>query len=380
MEWQSLLATIRAKPGFERFGLPPTAAQLRAAAGEGVIVAVNVTEIECGALLLDSGGMDYLPLPLLTQADAITQTNRYLAAVYRFDDPGAPVDTTAMLDVLGWLWDAVAGPVLAHLGHIRTPKAKQDWPHVWWLPTGVLSLLPIHAAGHHDDPDTRERRAVLDRVISSYTPTAGILYQARRPVATSNGQALVVGIDNAPGQNPLLFAEAEATAVHHILNRPGPPPLLGQAATRDNVGKALHSAGWTHLACHAVADHDDPARSHLALYDGPLEVRELGQLPRIDAHLAYLSACTTATSATRLLDEPIHLASAFLLAGYQHAIGTLWPINDALARRIAERVYQQLAAGTAPAIALHQTIRRLRANPDVAARPHLWASHIHFGP
>lgn len=82
----------------------------------------------------------------------------------------------------------------------------------------------------------------------------------------------------------------------------------------------------------------------------------------------------------RLTDEAIHLASAFQLAGYRHVIGTLWPINDRLAARIAEAVYQGLASAGASgaAAALHAATRRIRdERPDF---PFHWAAHIHVGP
>ncbi|NED00616.1 CHAT domain-containing protein, partial [Streptomyces sp. SID6648] len=90
--------------------------------------------------------------------------------------------------VLEWLWDNAAGPVLGLLGHDRRPSAEADWPRVWWVPGGVLGLLPLHAAGHHTDPaDDARRRTVLDRVVSSYTPTVRALRHARR---TSGGRVL----------------------------------------------------------------------------------------------------------------------------------------------------------------------------------------------
>ena len=54
-----------------------------------------------------------------------------------------------MLDVLDWLWDAVAEPVLAVLGRTGPPSDGEPGPRVWWCPTGPLTVLPIHAAGHH---------------------------------------------------------------------------------------------------------------------------------------------------------------------------------------------------------------------------------------
>ena len=102
------------------------------------------------------------------------------------------------------------------------------------------------------------------------------------------------------------------------------------------------------------------------------------------ARLAYLSACSTArTGDTSLLDEAIHLATAFQLAGFPHVIGTLWEINDEIAVEIAEAFYAALAdpGGTLDpdraARALHHAARAQRDLQPAA--PYLWGSHIHAG-
>jgi len=47
---------------------------------------------------------------------------------------------------------------------------------VWWVGSGLLNMLPIHASGYHDSspPET-----ALDRVISSYAPSVKSLAYAR---------------------------------------------------------------------------------------------------------------------------------------------------------------------------------------------------------
>jgi CHAT domain-containing protein len=89
--------------------------------------------------------------------------------------------------------------------------------------------------------------------------------------------------------------------------------------------------------------------------------------------------------ALKRTDEVITLASAFRLAGYRHAIGTLWTISDVHAATIARHVYQELrdprsggivTSGTAAALdAAVLALRRTRLSA-----PWLWASYIHIGP
>jgi len=96
-----------------------------------------------------------------------------------------------------------------------------------------------------------------------------------------------------------------------------------------------------------------------------------------------LSACETASDGALLSDEPIHLGSALLLAGYQHVVATLWHVADHTAAQLAERFYAALSVGRLPdsqrtAYALHEATQALhRRYPD---RPYRWMSHIHIGP
>ena len=96
-----------------------------------------------------------------------------------------------------------------------------------------------------------------------------------------------------------------------------------------------------HLACHGATDLEHPAESALLIHDyrtAPLTVADVVRLRLRQAELAYLSACDTAQPGVRLLDESIHLASAFQAAGYRHVIATMWPVWDlaALTRRAVD--------------------------------------------
>ncbi|MER7589702.1 CHAT domain-containing protein [Micromonospora sp. NPDC127501] len=371
--WQELMETIRSRQGFQRFGLPPTADELRPAAAGGLIVAVSISGTGCDALILTETASDRLELPGLTEERVIEQANRILRALR--PPAGEKIDTSSMHDVLEWMWDTIAEPVLRHLGLTAPPEPGAEWPRMWWIPTGALTVLPLHAAGHHRDPASGQ--SVLDRVVSSYTPTVRMLLHAHRP-ARPPREALAVGINRTSDDRvpALHMAEREATTVHELLA--GRPPLLGERATRAAVRSALPEAAWIHLACHALSDRADPARSHLTLADGPITVGDLFEVDVPDGYLAYLSACDTATTPLSTLDEAIHIAAAFQIAGYPHTVATLWPISDLLAPDIAYRIYEAVLHGATPAHAVHRAVRDLRGrHPDA---PHRWASHVHFGP
>jgi CHAT domain-containing protein len=323
-------------------------------------VIINVSRYRCDALIVRLAGIEVCPLSRLTREEATRKAERFLAATAVDGDPDE-----ALHEVLDWLWMAVSAPVLDALG----PSPGQ----LWWMPTGVLSALPLHAAASRDPGEP----AVLDRVISSYTTTLRTLIDARtRDSAAFKAGAVIVAMTETAGAAPLPRAAAEASAIEPLLGG-HVTTLFDARATPAVVRDALRHATRAHLACHAVADLTDPASGALLLSGGRLAVRDIAALPWADRPLAYLSACTTALSEGLLADEGLHVASGFQLAGFRHVIGTLWRIDDDTAPGIAENFYRSLREGHPPAVALYNAVRGLRAQYPTS--PALWGAFVHIG-
>ncbi|MEU9671788.1 CHAT domain-containing protein [Streptomyces bobili] len=379
-EWADLLGTIRALPGFATFAQPPSHEELAELSAHGPVVVFNVSEHRGDALLLTPEGVSVQPLPGLTRDTLVEQITDFHDALETTNDPDASHGTRVVAQqrlssTLGWLWDHVTGPALTALTLDVPPDGRL--PRVWWIPGGLLGLLPVHAAGHHRDGTGR---TVIDRVVSSYAPTLQALRFARSQ-PTASGPALVIAMPttpNVPEDLPNAADEAEFLTAH----LPGSTLLTseGTAPTRQTVVELLPSHPIAHFACHGISDQADPSRSRLLLHDhqhDPFTVMALAPIRLDQAYLAFLSACETAlTTDARLLDEAIHLASAFQLAGYPHVIGTLWSIADDAAFTLTKAFYQGLPTKP-PANALHDAVRSLRDRS--AASPSLWASHIHIG-
>nr|WP_221382617.1 CHAT domain-containing protein [Actinoplanes polyasparticus] len=361
-ELDRVIEEIRTVPGHERFLMLPTGPELRRAAADGPIVLLNVHRLRSDALIVHPGGVTPVPLPAVTPAAVAEQTRRLLTAVGVLprDDPmGAREAEDEVAGVLAWLRDAIAEAVLAALGSL--PR------RLWWCPVGSLSYLPLHAA-------------VLDQVVSSYTPTVRALIRARSASPdTAPRRLAAVAMPRTPDATPLRHVAAEAAAVARHF--PGTHTVLtGPAATHRPVVAALSRATWAHLACHAVSDLAEPSRSRLLLHDhreAPLTVLDVIRLRLTGAELAYLSACSTSLTGPALPDEAIHLASAFQLAGYRHVIGTLWPVGDRVARRTAEAVYSAIDKPGDCAYALHAASLAARARRP--GSPTWWAATTHFG-
>ncbi|XVS61693.1 CHAT domain-containing protein [Actinosynnema sp. CA-299493] len=373
LRWTRLVERARALPGFARFLKP--AEDLTPAAADGPVVLFALGDERVDAVIVRADGVRAVPLPGVTRAELADRARDFLAAV----DTDLAVDDTADR-ILAWLWDVVAEPVLEALGHHGPPGPGEPWPRVWWCPSGALTFLPLHAAGHHTPGDPR---AVIDRVMSSYTTTARALRYARRErvAPTGDDRTLLVTPADAAGFAPLPGVHAEREIVVRHLSAP-PDELVGQDALRDRVLEGLGRHSRTHFACHGVTDPDSPSRNRLVLADHdetPLTVTDIIRL-RLDADLAFLSACSTARTTPTLADESIHLASAFQLAGYRHVVASSWPVHDRFAIRFTKDFYAAIGdTGTdLAALAVHRASRRLRDRVPAHAR--VWAAYIHVGP
>ena len=417
-DWDDAVDQVRRIEGFEHFLRPMPFADLRAAVSGGSVVIVNISQHGSHALVVTSATspasvppvmvMDLPDAPIST---VIQQANTLLTARNRTGDPATDwptkeEDRHAVFNVLAWSWQAITEPVLTALGHAHSPGERiEDWPRVWWCPTGPATVLPLHAAGRHPRTAMQyaaigETRALADsvagRVISSYTQTLTTLAQTRIRPSPDQVRQLAVGVPETPGYapdtSPLPAVSDELQVVARYLPTPEHAThLLGPTATRQAVTGALPNHSWLHLSCHGVQHPADASLSAFLLHDQPLTLADLTALNLDTIDLAYLAACETATGDLRLLDEALHLAGALQLAGYRHVLATMWSISDAAAPAMADITYAYLLhsapdrsiptdrpqADRAP-YALHHAVTRLRqARPD---EPLLWAPYIHLGP
>ncbi|WP_431046973.1 CHAT domain-containing protein [Streptomyces sp. P1-3] len=385
--WERLLDEIRELPGLDGFLRPPSVPELVTAAADGPVVVVNVSGYRCDALVVTAdAGIEVVPLPDLTPEAALSRAAEFVDGIDEaYGGKGVDNAVAAMRTLsgtLGWLWDTVAAPVLDRLGLDAVPRDGAPWPRLWWCPTGWLSFLPLHAAGR-GAPDSGTW--VLDRAVSSYTPTLRALVRARDGLtlgAPARPSPLVVALAETPGAARLPGASREAALLAELF--PSGRLLAGADATVEAVVQALEAHPWVHFSCHGVSELLSPSQSGLILYDGRLTVSDAAaQRPR-SPELAVLSACSTSQGGVTLPDEAVQLTSSFQLAGYPHVIGTLWTVSDKLATRLTEEFYASLAEDVArgrpidPAAALHRPVRSLRDR--YAQAPHLWAAHIHTGP
>ena len=364
-QFRKLIIRIRAQPGFHNFLLPPTAKELMAAADPDPIIVVNLSSFRCDAFLIERGQIRVLELLGLKLKEVRTRVQDL-----RSSRLGAFSNITPLLE---WLWDVVGRPCLDALA-FKNPISDDNWPHAWWVPTGLLSQLPLHAAGRYAQGSTE---TVLDRVMSSYATSVKALIYGRRhhahkPAGPRSDHALLVAMRETPGlsTNQLLpFAAAEVKMLHDLCPSLQLKPIT-PTMRKEDVLKHLPACRIFHFAGHGRSDPMEPSQSCLLLEDwksNPLTVGDLRdhRLQDSPPFLGYLSACSTgANEADRLADEGIHLVSALQLAGFRHVVGTLWEVSDQhcvdVARVLYETIRDERMTDAAVCRGLHRAVRELR--------------------
>jgi CHAT domain-containing protein len=228
----------------------------------------------------------------------------------------------------------------------------------------------------------------MDWVISSYSPTIRALHHAQAFVASSKNppsltNVLLVSMPQTPGQRNLPGTAAETQAITEILKtEPRKYQLENlQNPTRDQVVKALPNHPIAHFACHG-SYRANPSESSLLLRNSELKVLEVAGISMEHAQLAFLAACDTARhSVPQLLDENIHIAGSFQLAGYPRIVASLWKIDDEQAVEVAKNYYSIMVTTyngdlMKSARALHEALLMVKKK---VTGPATWAAYAHYG-
>ncbi|EXK38550.1 hypothetical protein FOMG_06123 [Fusarium oxysporum f. sp. melonis 26406] len=377
----------REVPGFANFQQPPSTEDLKKLANKGPIVSFNVSHIRSDAFIISQADIISIPLPNLKEEDLTNNAKLFLEepTITKGGLRTKNTRNTSLLGCLKWLWNVAVHPVLEALGIHQSPADKK-LPRIWWTASGLMALMPIHAAGDHTSeaaPNT------FNFVIPSYTTTLRALAYARenewKPLrGTDCDFAFIASPNNARSKAPLTVEESareldDAVRQHcrtKVLVGPTNPETLG----------ILESCNAVYFGCHGESTSTQPCKSYLQLgtdAESHLTIQEIQGSRHQKAQLAYLSACSTANvSARDLVDEVVHIAGAFSLLGFRQVVGTFWQAKNTAARVVAKRFYEELMLGDGGdedcvARAYYTAVMELRGSN--VRDPLVWATFAHFG-
>jgi CHAT domain-containing protein len=419
LKFEEIEESIRQLPGLEKFNKNISSQQIQQLADRGPLVSFCVDDNRAFAIIITKDVIEALPLPELLRDDIRKMIPLVIGdtRLSLWKPTLRAKANTKMRRLLAWLWDTAIKPVLSHLKLLQD-GTQPFQPRLWWVTSGTLGLMPLHAAGKGSKEPLEN---TYTHIVSSYASTFSALAFARkcqsRVFSKRSGapNVTLVTMPRTPARSPLA-TEAEAQAIRDafkssMFDYSGLFELCQPMA--EEVQRRVRGCNIDifHYSGHAEADLEDPSKSALlfgsdpdALAPDPLPIDRLRKYDGVasfesqTSQLAYLSACCTAQqNELKLLDENIHLAAIFQAMGFPAVIGTLWEADDKAAAFIAKAFYENLiemsnasqeADGNVAredhvVRALHAATAACRAakfgKADGAKDVLLWANFVHFG-
>ena len=323
------------------------------------------------------------------------------------------------------LYQLAFQPLLRLLGKTR---------RVFLSPEGQLALVPF-AALHDgqrflvdafDFTYLPSGKDLLPRPREGVSPSSVVVlanpdFSTARPAlpeARRDAPALHTELaQRAWSPTPLPGTGREAEAIQRLL--PQAQLFLGPEATKERLLR-LPTPGILHLATHGffLEDAPEPTGSRAVIHFGALgeapqasspadpllrsglvfagahdpapsgasqtppsggalvTALELAGLDLWGTQLVVLSACDTGRGDVKQGQGVYGLRRAFLVAGAETVVMSLWKVDDQTTSTLMEAYYRHLLAGQGRAAALREAMRELR---QTQSHPHFWAPFITMG-
>ena len=282
---------------------------------------------------------------------------KYMESVTGGRDPLTQNDASA-------LYQAVLGPVA---------KLIPAGSNVIVVPDGELHQLNFETLVV---PGPRPHYWIEDVAIAT-APSLRVLAgdgqaRVRAPKLLIMGDPVLVGQEFGPLPN----VTKEIAAVEECFPPASRVAFTGAGAVPGEYAKAV-PANFTHIhfATHATANRESPLNSAIILsHQGEsykLYARDVAGVP-LSADLVTLSACSSAGAKAYSGEGLMGFAWAFLQAGAQNVIATLWDEDDAVSADLMRGLYAGIAAGQMPVRALRASKLALMRSTGRYRLPYFW--------
>ncbi len=244
-----------------------------------------------------------------------------------------------------------------------------DFDHLIIVPHGALHYVPF-AALRDENGDY-----LVSKTAITVAPSATIW----RLLTTRQGEARSF----AGFANPTLrYATVEVNAASDAARSAGLTASATSGGTKDRFLQAIASANVLHLATHGDAPRENAQESHALVLNGSKESKvtvrasEIEMLPLQKNRLTVLSVCDAGLYRTGPGNEPYGLMPAFLQAGSQNVMGTLWQLDDQFGNEFMVEFYRHLWSD-GPAEAMRKTSLHFIGRHELIRN---WAAFVLMGP
>ena len=212
----------------------------------------------------------------------------------------------------------------------------------------------------------------------AYIPIRGMYLPIRGAYMPIRGEGGASDVLTRMAAIPLPGAKAEGEAVAKQFA--GAKLLSGQEATKAALLEQGKTCDILHIATHGYADPEVPEFPGLLLSgagDNPYGVPTAEEVYLWDlrARLVTLSACQTGMGKTVEGEGLLGLTRAFIYAGAQDVVCSMWPASDESTQKLMERFYAALQKGVTVEEALTEAQRSLLADP-ATSHPFHWAAFV----
>ncbi|NDJ60636.1 MAG: CHAT domain-containing protein, partial [Chloroflexi bacterium] len=202
-----------------------------------------------------------------------------------------------------------------------------NYPLINIVPFGALHSVPFHLLYDGSHYAIEKQQIVIQ-------PALAIMGRPRTQSYTRSAVAL-----GYSGGADVYRMEHEAQAIAALM---GGTAHIDDEATSQRLANAR--AQILHIAAHGHHHFDQPRLAHLHLADGLMYVDDLWRF-NLNYELVTLSACSVGLGNPSGGDELIGLGHAFLYAGADALVSSLWEVDDETAEKFNGDFYSRLKQG-----------------------------------
>ena len=252
------------------------------------------------------------------------------------------------------------------------------------VPDGPLHQLPFGTL-------RRAGRYLIEDHETTVVPSATALRLMRESGGgTAAGGFLGIGNPLAPAggtQFPELpFSERALHRISELFAEDDRVVLHAEEATRKSIEEQpLDTFRIVHFATHGWSDSADASRVALRLSPpdgsaeaGFLHVNDVFQMT-LSAELVVLAGCRTGLGEVLPGEGPVGLTRAFLYAGAQSVLVSLWNVSDRSAAEFMEAFYRELDGRTIPEALRLARLSFLQSDRPALRQFYRWAPFVLVG-
>ncbi len=266
------------------------------------------------------------------------------------------------------------------------------------VPDGALFELPFDAllAGDPASGAPMSKQPFLAHKVATVCTPSATVYAKLRAVARKSQYAhdlFAVGNPDfsglaTPADDPLAplpYAQKEVDAIGVRVKADRRTMLTGHAASEAAVKQELRteSPRVVHLATHGLVDAIEPARSSVALAsgdgeDGFFHTLEIISTPTA-SDLVVMSACESARGRVSRGEGVVGLSRAFLGAGAESVVASLWSVSDESTAELMRVFYDRMFGKKESATRALRDARVALLENEKFSHPFFWSPFVVTG-